>query len=299
MVIVKLIGGLGNQMFQYAAGRRLAHVLGVELKLDISAFNSYKLRKYCLGTFNIQESFATLDEITALTKPRFVERMRAKALRRPPRPPKTYIREKKNFHFDPDIMNLPDGVYLEGYWQSEKYFSEISDIIRKEFAVKVTQTGENKVLAEQITSSLSVSLHIRRGDYVSNPRTNLVHGICGMDYYLRCVEFIADKVKEPHFFVFSDDPQWVRKNLNLAYRMTVINHNGVEKDYEDLRLVSQCKHHIIANSTFSWWGAWLSHNSNKVILAPKVWANNDYYDVKDLIPEKCILADQFRPLEMR
>ncbi len=288
MIITKLIGGLGNQMFQYAVGRRLAHVLGTELKLDISGFNNYKLRTYSLGNLNIREKYASPEEVAALTRPTMLERMRAKLLRKQPRPAATYIREKKKFHFDSDILNLADGVYLDGSWQSEKYFSDIAGIIRQEFSVKIPQADKNKELAGLIATCEAVSLHIRRGDYVSNPHTRQVHGVCEIDYYFRCIEYLTRTIKNPHFFVFSDDPEWARENLKLAYRMTLVDHNGVEKHYEDLRLMSQCKHHIIANSTFSWWGAWLSRNKNKIVLAQERWANSDYYDVKDLIPQKWI-----------
>lgn len=286
MVITRLIGGLGNQMFQYAAGRRLAHVLGTELKLDITEFDNYKFRTfrtYSLGNFNIREKFASLEEVAALTRPTILERIRAKVLRKPPRPPQTYIREK-HFHFDPEIMRLPDGVYLDGYWQSEKYFADIAEINRREFTVKVPQAGKNKELGEQINSRESVSLHVRRGDYASDPQTNKMHGCCGKDYYLCCVEHVTQLVKNPHFFIFSDDPEWTRDNLKLPYPMTLVEHNVGNKDYEDLRLMSQCKHHIIANSSFSWWGAWLNPRKDKMVLAPKQWFAKRKASTQDLIP---------------
>jgi len=291
MIITKLIGGLGNQMFQYADGRRLAHVLGAELKLDISEFNTYKLRTYSLGNFNIREKFASSEEVAALTSPTTLERIFAKVRRRQPRPPRTYIKEK-HFHFDPDILNLPNDVYLDGYWQSEKYFADISGIIRREFTVKVPWTGENKELGEQINSCESVSLHVRRGDYSSDPHTNKVHGCCGIDYYLRCVEFINSKLKHAHFFAFSDDPQWVADNLKLPYSMTIVGHNNMSKEYEDLRLIGQCKHHIIANSSFSWWGAWLNPREDKIVFAPKQWFGNEEQasrKMDDLFPDGWIL----------
>jgi len=286
MVITRLIGGLGNQMFQYAVGRRLAHVLGTELKLDITEFDNYKFRTfrtYSLGNFNIREKFASPKEVAALARPTILERMRAKVLRRPPRPPQTYIREK-HFHFDPEILRLPDGVYLEGYWQSEKYFADIAGIIPQEFTVKTPQRGKDKKLAEMIAATESVGIHIRRGDYVSNPHTNQVHGVCALDYYLRCVEFINSKVKNAHFFVFSDNPQWVAENLKLPFSMTIVNHNNSSKAYEDLRLISQCKHHIIANSSFSWWGAWLNPRKDKMVFAPKQWFGKSKASTQDLIP---------------
>ena len=286
MVVTKLIGGLGNQMFQYAAGRRLAHVLGVELKLDITGFEHYPPRKYYLENFNIKENFASLKEIRALTKRPIVERVLSRTLRRPPRTASTYIREKLSFHFDPDILSLPNGVYLDGYWQSEKYFADIAGIIRREFTVKTPQKERDKELAELTASCDSVSLHIRRGDYVSNARTNQILGTCDRDYYFRCVEYLAQPVKNPHLFVFSDDSEGARENLKLSYPMTLVDHNGADKNYEDLRLMSQCKHHIIANSTFSWWGAWLAQRRDKIVFAPKSWHTCEKFDTSDLIPDK-------------
>jgi hypothetical protein len=290
MVIVKLIGGLGNQMFQYAAGRRLAHALGVELKLDISWFATQDLRTYSLGVFNIQENIASPEEVATLKvhNQGIAERVIRRVLHKPPKQASTYIREKKKFHFDPDILNLPDGVYLHGSWQSEKYFADIQTVICREFTVKTPQTGKVKELAGRVASCESVSLHIRRGDYVSNAHANQIHGICDLDYYLRSVEHFTQILNNPHFFIFSDEPKKARNNLKLVYPATVVDRNGADKSYEDLRLMSQCKHHIIANSTFSWWAAWLSKNQNKIVLAPKRWFKSDDYDPKDLIPNKWI-----------
>ena len=290
MIIVKLMGGLGNQMFQYALGRRMAYVLGVKLKLDIFGFTNYKLRTYGLSPFNIQENFASPEEVTALKvrKQGIAEHVIRQVLRKPPKPAPTYIREKKLFHFDPDILDLPDGVYLEGSWQNEKYFADIEAIIRQEFTVKIPQAGKDKELAEQIASCESVSLHIRRGDYVSNSHTNQIHGTCDQEYYLRCVDCLTQTVKNPHFFIFSDEPEWAHNNLKLSYPTTILDHNKADKNYEDLRLMSQCKHHIIVNSTFSWWGAWLSQNPEKIVFAPKRWLKSNDHDSKDLIPDKWI-----------
>lgn len=286
MIITRLIGGLGNQLFQYAVGRHLAEIHKTELKIDTSGFEAYKLHKYSLWPFNIQENFASSQEIRALTKRPNVERVLSRTLRRPPRTTSTYIRENLSFHFDPDILSLPNGVYLDGYWQSEKYFADIAGIIRREFTVKTPQKERDKELAELTASCDSVSLHIRRGDYVSNARTNQILGTCDLDYYFHCVEYLAQTVKNPHLFIFSDDPEWARENLKLSYPMTLVDHNGADKNYEDLRLMSECRHHIIANSTFSWWGAWLKPGKDKMVFAPKSWHAGKKFDTTDLIPDE-------------
>jgi hypothetical protein len=292
MVIVRLIGGLANQMFPYAAGRRLAHVLGAELKLDVSGFSVYEeqgeldFRRYSLGLFNIIESFATTEEIKSLTdcETRFLDKL----LRRKPRIPSTYVKEK-HYHFDPGILRLQGSVYLQGNWNSEKYFADIDDIIRQEFTLKQPPTGRNLELLDEIAAVESVSIHIRRGDYVSNPRANQVHGIVDLDYYLSGIEIIAGRVVQPHFFVFSDDIEWARRHLRLSWPCTFVDHNGPLEGHEDMRLMSRCSHNIIANSGFSWWAAWLNPNPHKLVLAPKKWFGTDKYSTRSLFPESWLL----------
>lgn len=291
MVIVKLMGGLGNQMFQYAAARRLAHFNNTNLKIDLSWFDNIcevdSSRKYALDEFAIQENFATREEIETLTVQTqgFVERLITKAMGRKPKATPSYIREKY-FHFDPDILSLNNDVYLDGYWQSEKYFKDIETIIRQEFTIKSEMNVKSLAIEKQVKSINSVSLHIRRGDYVSNPHTNQVHGSCNIKYYFRCVENLIRSVKHPHFFIFSDEPEWTRANLKLPYPTTFVNHNPPENGYEDLTLISLCQYHIIANSSFSWWGAWLNQNPCKIVMAPKKWFNSLDYNTKDLIPDE-------------
>jgi len=283
MIIVRLIGGLGNQLFQYAVARHLAEIHGSVLKIDISGFETYKLHKYSLWPFNIQEHFASTEEVAKLTpKMGVAGRMLRRLLCRPQKLAKTHIKEKDPFCFNPEILNLPDGIYLDGYWQTEKYFANIEDNIRREVTVKTPQMHKNKELAELIASCEAVSIHIRRGDYVSNNDTNKKHGTCELDYYFRCVEHLGQMVERPHFFIFSDDPGWARDNLNLTYPTTIVDHNSADKNYEDLRLMCQCKHNIIANSSFSWWGAWLNKNLDKIVIAPKKWLNDSSIDTSDL-----------------
>lgn len=286
MILVRIIGGLGNQMFQYAAGRQLAATHHTVLKLDISDFQDYSLHDYGLSVFNIKELIATPEEIQLLKEPEsgsFKKKIK-KLLRCPSRVKTTHIREKQ-YHFDPEILTLPDSVYLDGYWQSEKYFFNIADIIRNEFTVKLPQADKNRQLAQQITSCESVSLHVRRGDYVTDAKTNTIHGTCDLDYYAQCIERLSQQVHHPCFFIFSDDPEWAEKNLKITHPATFVAHNGPGKNYEDLRLMSQCRHHIIANSSFSWWGAWLGQHPNTSVYAPKRWFNSPSFNTKDLLPE--------------
>ncbi len=289
MVVIKLIGGLGNQMFQYALGRHLAEIHKTDLKLDISSFETYKLQKYSLGAFNIQEKFASQNEINDLIfrKSPFLKKLMRYFTKKNLWHSPTYIKEK-NLCYNYKILSMPDNIYLDGSWQSEKYFVDIAPIIHQEFSVKVPQKGKDYKLTKMIVECNSINIHIRRNDYVTNPITNKVHGTCHLEYYDRCVAHLADSIISPHFFIFSDDPRWVRENLKLSFPTTYVDHNGPEKNFEDLRLMSQCKHHIIANSSFSWWGAWLSSNPNKIVMAPQKWYNDPAFNNIDLIPKNWI-----------
>jgi len=143
-------------------------------------------------------------------------------------------------------------------------------------------------MANEILGKESISVHFRRGDYVTDPQTNKIHGTCSFDYYHQAIDDICKYTSNPHFFIFSNDPQWVKDNFSLPYPMQIITLNGPEKPHFDLYLMSLCKHHIIANSTFSWWGAWLSTNKDKRVYTPKRWYNVDYIDQKDGFPDSWI-----------
>lgn len=277
-------------MFQYAVARRLAHGHGATLKLDLSEFETYKLREYSLKPFRIEAGIAGDEDLETVERrsPSLSQRLLRLLRRHPANPGIRYIAEKKPFVFDPDILTLPDGVYLDGYWQSEKYFFDIADIIRREFEVRTAQAGEDREVAENILSCESVSLHVRRGDYVSNPATHSFHGVCSLDYYAAGIAYIAEYTRNPRLFVFSDDTAWAIENLNPSIPATFISHNGPEKNYEDLRLMSQCRHHIIANSSFSWWGAWLNPSPSKIVISPTRWIASEQMETDDLLPESWI-----------
>jgi hypothetical protein len=290
MIIVRLMGGIGNQMFQYAAARRLAHVLGVQLKLDLGWFRDCKAdspRPYALCCFAISEHVASEKDISSICeKGSHGKRGLFARLMGRSRPFKCKRRiVEKHFHFDPEILELCDNAYLEGYWQSEKYFQDIADIIRTEFTITIEPCARNKQMTEIIGKSEAASLHVRRGDYALNPVTNQFHGLCSLDYYKKAIEMVASRVIAPHFFVFSDDPAWAKEKLVSEHPITFVDFNRPEKAYEDMRLMSLCRHHIIANSSFSWWGAWLNPSPNKIVVAPKRWFNAPELDDRDLIPE--------------
>jgi len=286
MIIVKLIGGLGNQLFQYAAGRRLAQVHQVPLKLDITGFETYKLHKYSLQHFNIIEEFAGAGELAGFKyRPSLPGKVAGFLFRQFGPSRKITLVKEKYFYFDPQILGGGANAYLEGYWQSEKYFKDVETVIRHDFSFKQGLDAANQDAVRQITGCNAVSVHIRRGDYVSNPATNSAHGTASMDYYRAAMKLVAEKNPDARFFVFTDDPDWVGKNMSFAYPVTLLTHNNADKNYEDLRLMSLCRHNIVANSSFSWWGAWLNANTEKIVIGPKKWFNDAALDTKDLVPD--------------
>ena len=262
MIIIKLRGGLGNQLFQYGLGRNLALEHKTDLKLDIEWFTDIPDRQFELNNFTSVAKIATPLEIRKL---RNSFSKRAKNILKPYNQ-RTVVKERF-FHFDPAILEVGPDVYLDGYWQSAKYFTKSAPLIQKELTVKIDPIGRNRLLLSQIQNTKAVSLHVRRGDYVANSHTNQFHGTCSLEYYRAAVSFIAYKLKQPHFYIFSDDPLWTKKNLKLKYPTTYVTHNS-NAPCEDLRLMSHCQHFIIANSTFSWWAAWLGETNNSIIVAP-------------------------------
>lgn len=285
MIITKLSGGLGNQMFQYAVGRAVAERNKTNLKIDLSGYEhqvGITPRQYELFLFNIQEDFSTSQEnkkikgleFNSLVK-RVLNKLHIKL------GGSNYVVEKHH-NFDPAILKLEDNVYLEGYWQTEKYFSDIADIIRSEFTLKDRYNNLNSEILNKIDSYNSVSMHIRRGDYVSNQETSEYHGICSLEYYQKAISLIAKKSPNPVVFIFSDDLKWCEENLKIDWPIVFVEGN---KGYEDLIMMSRCKHNIIANSSFSWWGAWLNNNPNKIVIAPGQWFADKSINTIDVVPE--------------
>jgi len=288
MIIACLKGGLGNQLFQYAFARNLAHLHNTAMKLDISDFQGDSRIPYSLMHFNVQENFATLQEIQSLIDPRQTAAGKwiYSLFHNHPKKTKNHIIVKSP-HFDPRLLKLPDNVYLNGYFQSEKYFINIADTIRKEFRIKNELNGKNKEIAELMQTVQSVNLCVRRGDYVTDPKANQTHGLCSLDYYYRCVERIGSQIKCPQFFVFSDDVKWCRNNLKVKYPINYVDHQQ-DKPHENLRLMSFCKYHIIPNSSFAWWGAWLAPYRDKIVFAPEKWFARSDINSKGMIPDNWI-----------
>ncbi|MEK9161478.1 MAG: alpha-1,2-fucosyltransferase [Patescibacteria group bacterium] len=283
MIIIKLNGGLGNQLFQYSLGRKLSIKNNDIFKLDLSGFTKDNPRSYSLGHFNIVENLAKKEDVAKFNK---------KGLSKLFEKIKPYYKKSvikyKGYDFDQNILKLSGNFYLDGYWQSEKYFKDIEGVIRKEITLKEPLVDEHANLINNIKNSNSVSVHIRRGDYATNKKFSAVYNLLDEEYYQRTVKFIAEKIKEPKFFIFSDDIKWAKQNLNIPYPKIFVSDNSEIKDYEELTLMSFCKHNIIANSSFSWWGAWLNTNIDKIVLSPDKWFNIGVGNTSDLIPENWI-----------
>ncbi|MDO9406427.1 MAG: alpha-1,2-fucosyltransferase [Polaromonas sp.] len=273
MIITQLIGGLGNQMFQYAAGRALALRHGTSLKVDTRGFEGYQLHQ----GFELQRVFAgAFDVASEADVRRVLGWRRSPTLRRllgrlPTSWGSSRFAAEPHFEYWKGFEDLPADCFLSGYWQSEKYFAAIADPLRADFAFRPPLEGLNHELSVRIKGVNAISMHVRRGDYASNPQTTATHGLSPPSYYAKAISFMMDRVTNPHLFVFSDDMAWVKANLELAAPHTFVSHNRGLESYNDMRLMSHCKHHIIANSSFSWWGAWLNPDAQKVVVAPKVW----------------------------
>ena len=264
MIIAKIQGGLGNQLFQYAFARAISKKNKTNLKLDLSFYENMGAatpRKYSLSNYNIWEEYATevdveriknrvpgaLNKIFRKVTPMFCSNYR-----------------EDNRVFDRKALRLSDNCYIEGYWQNFRYFRRIEPLIREELTLKC-EVNQNTPILEQIKNTNSVSIHFRKTDYCS---LGLDRG-CNEEYYQKALNLVVSKVNDPELFIFSDDIDWAKKNIRFNYKTTFVS----DEDFIELYLMSCCKHNIIANSSFSWWGAWLNTHRGKVVVAPKAWPN--------------------------
>ena len=283
MQIIWCSGGLGNQMFQYAFYRRL-QLDGKSVTLDISGFNDYglhngfELDKIFPVKINLADEVRVNNIKQKISHLSLLKKIWWKVFTnfRP-------VIVQKNFGYSSRLSNLQGLKYLEGYWQSEKYFGTHSDTIRNDFKFPLLDI-KNKDYADKISQVEAVSIHIRMGDYVNHP---LHGGICTLEYYKKALSLIEEKVESPLFFIFSNDIEWCQNNLKLDKAIYVTGNEG-KNSFRDMQLMSMCKHNIIANSSFSWWGAWLNNNPDKVVVAPSKWFNDKTINTKDLLPDSWI-----------
>lgn len=276
MIIMKLWGGLGNQLFEYALGRRLAHDRKTRLFLDLSFFKKDSRRRYSLSDFNIEAAIAPKSQIFKLKFLNFFNSNKSIS-------EKSLVQER-GFAFDQEILTVKDSVYLNGYWQSHKYFEDIDNILRKEITLKKTQDEKYIQWLEKISTSNSVAIHVRRSDYLS-PKNLKVFTVCSSDYYRQAVKIITDRITEPKLFVFFDkgDGEWAKQNIIFPFQTEFISGTGLS-DCQELMLMSACKHNITSNSTFSWWASWLNQNPEKIVITPRKWVVDPAREARDIIP---------------
>ena len=217
MITVKIQGGLGNQLFQYAFGRQLALAHNVELLLDTTIYEDYPFHEYGLGMFVIAEQFATKEAVAAFKKVKPRKGRRNIVYNALFADPHEYIVERK-FSYDASIQKEGPNAYFDGYWQTEKYFAGIEEIIRKDFTLKVPLSEHGKYAAEIIRNTTAISLHVRRGLYVSHPVFSAIHGACTPEYFKNAIDYISSRVENPHFFIFSDDQAWARENIKPNFQ---------------------------------------------------------------------------------
>jgi hypothetical protein len=277
VIIVKLMGGLGNQMFQYAMGRRISLEQGVPLKLDLSFLqrrdmgSDFVYRCYDLDMFVMAPDLDPIAQSGTVTV------------------------SQPHFHYSPEVIAAAENllksgrnIVLEGHWQTQKYFGSYGDEIRGDFEfrnkVEVGCDSDTLQLLGLIKSTDSVMVNIRRTDYLN---TNF-HGVMGVEYVTEATKIIRTKIEDPSYFVFSDDIEWCKKHIRLP-RMHFVDHKHAGSKFEYyLQLMKWCKHFIIPNSTFAWWSAWLNRSSEKIVIAPKNWFSDLRIDTTDLVPSNWI-----------
>lgn len=282
------MGGLGNQMFQYAAAKALALERQVDLALDLSFLNTeageqHTRRQLELNLLHTNYKIATTSDVEIFKKGNRISDFISSVFRH------TKLVNEKGFEYDTDFFSYPKRTYLNGFWQSEKYFAHIRSTLLEELVIKRAAPENVVAMKDRMTHSNSVSLHIRRGDYVTNKNAASFHGLTPLDYYYQAIRFVKQKtVQTPELFVFSDDIEWAKEHLKIEENCAFIDFNKNENSIYDLYLMTQCRHNIIANSSFSWWGAWLNQNPDKIVIAPKQWFKSQELNTKDLIPAEWI-----------
>lgn len=299
MIVLEVDSGLGNQMFKYAAAKALAqkHNADLYLDVDVACLEGYGIgQSFQLNRFNIKAGYATrsimkqFDQTNAVSALYVLVRRRLRELRivralatrlrksglnvskvvpvGTVNGSKVFLEAEEDWAFKPEFLDLPDDILIKGYFPSYKYFEAISDTIVDEFTLKAPLSAQSRAIEEDIINSNSISIHFRRGDVVANPKyRSWYDGVVTDNYYLNAIKFFAGRVENPHFFIFSNDMEWVKQNFKMPGKVTYVDHNPPESGFEDLHLMSKCKHNVTTGcSSFSWWGAYLNPNPNKIVL---------------------------------
>jgi hypothetical protein len=278
MILVQVKGGLGSQMFQYALGRALSIELKTPLLLDTSSFDDNSLYDFDLNKLNTKFELAD-SKIVKQTRDGKFRKMISIMI-----PGLSKMYKEKQFHYDPMVLSIKDGSYIVGDWKSYRYFEKIRPVLLEDFSPKYGLSPKAMEISDKIKNCESVSFHIRRGEYVTNPEAHHYHGVMPLDYFITGLGQIKANLKKPEIFVFSDDPNWAKGHLKLQYPIHIVSDYYL-KNFEEMKLMSQCKVNIIANSSFSWWAAYLNQNPDKKVIAPVNWFRNSNNDTSDLIPK--------------
>ncbi len=289
MKIVNILGGLGNQMFQYALALALQYQCKdkSEVRIDPLAFNGYPIHNgYELKRiFNVEIPEASISEVMKVAYPYLNYRIWQLCRLLPKRSTMKY--EWKSMAYDERVLTDTRDRYLIGYWQTEHYFRSIRNEILKAFAFpSFTHNSQNETLSEELQQRRSIAVHIRRGDYLKISNTS---GICTINYYKKAITYIQESSSPELFAIFSDDIDWCMEQFGAIIGnadIRFVNWNKGKESFRDMQLMSLCKHNIIANSSFSWWGAWLNQNPDKIVIAPSRWMNSEGWS--EIIPEDWI-----------
>lgn len=284
MFIFQLRGGLGNQLFQYAAARALSVRRKTSFRVHFHDPDKTVRRAFALHVFRADIQHATAEQLNLYRPLSVVEKIGKLLGNKSHRLP--VYEEVGDFVTDTGLSTCPSDAYVSGYWQSPEYFQGLEELICKDLIIKEAPSPQNSAWLDQIRNCCSVAVHVRRGDFITVPRNLEIHGVCPAEYYQRAINLIQLKVEKPVFFFFSEDPEWVHSNLlPICPQSYIIDNNlQVGKEFEDLRLMSECKHQIIANSTFSWWAAWLNRNHEKKIIVPRNWLAIKKISIGSLVP---------------
>lgn len=263
-------------MFQYAAGRALALRTGAPLLLDIAGYEPKQAAMFGLNGLQIQAGTAGPEELKTFEQGfagKVLNRLLPVSMRR--------IYKEPHFHYDPAFTRVRPPLYMKGYWQSWKYFNSVADQVRSDF--RFTQAFSPAILekAAMLENTESVAIHFRRGDYTQQEAVQY-HGICGPEYYNKAVQQLPAGLQ---YYIFTNDPAWVRENMPAGISAEILSGSLSHTQYEDLFLMSRCRHQVIANSSYSWWAAWLNRYENKRVIAPKQWFNEANLSTRDLFPQ--------------
>ena len=280
MIVSRIQGGLGNQMFQYAYGRYLAQRYDTQLWLECSHSETDTLRNFALDRWRIAAT-PVEPAISTLLPRRYGGRGWSNLLQG--QTPLRRVKERP-FGFQQKYLNPGSRVFLDGYWQSEQFFPGMRDTLQREFQPARKLSPATLAVARQMEANNSVSLHVRRGDYITNQHANSVHGVCTLEYYRRSVQQLLARLEAVQVFVFSDDHAWCAEHLALPCATKRVTHNAASSDHEDVWLMTQCRHHVVANSSFSWWGAWLGVDPTGLVYAPEPWFRSADLDCRSVVP---------------